>query len=105
MSESRSTISHEVQIRQDALLYIAKVKLIRDLVPKMKAEGLNQNQMAEEIKRQMNDFAKTIEQSKEVAGMQLALAADIELDFYLLPKAWAFEVITVAFAQFCLALI
>lgn len=53
----------------------------------------------------MNDFAKTIEQSKEVAGMQLALAADIELDFYLLPKAWAFEVITVAFAQFCLVLI
>ena len=37
--------------------------------------------------------------------MQLALVADIELDLYLLPKAWAFEILTTSFAQFCLKMI
>ena len=44
-------------------------------------------------------------QSTEVLGMQLALAADIELDLYLVPKDWVYEILVNSFAQFTISLI
>lgn len=68
--------------------------MIADLVPKMKESNLTNEQITAEVKRQLATFTKTIEQSKEVMGLHMALACDIELDLQLIPKDWAFELLS-----------
>jgi hypothetical protein len=87
------------------VLYIAKLKLIAEVVSRMKELGLTEAHMLHQVTTRITEFTKHAENSNDVLSMQLALAVDIELDLFLVPKAWAFEIVTTGFAQFCLSLI